>query len=41
MHAGQIFWISKLRTGADLAFYRQDAGIPRAAWPGHPASGGA
>ena len=41
MHTGQILYISKLRGGKDLGFYRMEAGIPRAAWPGHPKGGGA
>ena len=41
MHTGQIAYISKLRTGKDLGFYRMEGGIPRAAWPGHPKSGSA
>jgi uncharacterized damage-inducible protein DinB len=41
MHAGQVFWISKLRTGRDLGFYRMEQGVPRPAWPGHPAGGSA
>lgn len=38
-HAGQILYIAKLRSGADLGFYRMEAGIPRPAWPGHPEGG--
>lgn len=41
MHTGQIAYISKLRSGKDLGFYRMDQGIPRAAWPGHPKGGSA
>ena len=41
MHTGQIAYISKLRTGEDLGFYRMEDGIPRAAWPGHPKGGSA
>lgn len=41
MHTGQIAYISKLRRGRDLGFYRLEEGIPRAAWPGAPASGSA
>ena len=41
MHTGQIAYISKLRTGKDLGFYRMEGGIPRAAWPGHPKAGSA
>jgi uncharacterized damage-inducible protein DinB len=41
MHAGQILYIAKLRTGADLGFYAMAAGVPRPAWPGHPVSGSA
>src|ERR1041384_8138943 len=41
MHTGQIVYIAKLRSGADLGFYAMEAGIPRPAWPGHPVSGSA
>lgn len=41
MHAGQILYIAKLRTGRDLGFYLLRDGIPRAAWPGHPSGGSA
>jgi uncharacterized damage-inducible protein DinB len=41
MHAGQVLYIAKLRTGRDLSFYILQDGIPRAAWPGHPAAGSA
>ena len=41
LHAGQIFYIAKLRSGKDLGFYRMEAGIPRPAWPGHPREGSA
>jgi hypothetical protein len=41
MHAGQIIYIVKLRTGVDLAFYRMVDGIPRPAWPDHPEEGSA
>jgi len=41
MHAGQIIYIAKLRSGKDLGFYQMDAGIPRADWPGHPTNGSA
>ena len=41
MHTGQIAYISKLRTGKDLGFYRMEGGIARAAWPGHPKGGSA
>jgi uncharacterized damage-inducible protein DinB len=41
MHTGQIVYISKLRGGKDLGFYRMEQGIPRAAWPDHPKSGSA
>lgn len=34
MHTGQIIYITKLRTGADLGFYRVDGGATRAAWKG-------
>lgn len=40
-HLGQILYIAKLRSGADLGFYRIEAGIARAAWPGHPTEGSA
>ena len=41
MHAGQILYVAKLRTGRDLGFYRLEAGTPRPVWPGHPVGGGA
>jgi uncharacterized damage-inducible protein DinB len=41
MHAGQVFYIVKLRTGQDLGFYRMEGRVPRPAWPGHPTRGGA
>ena len=41
LHAGQILYIAKLRTGKDLGFYRMEGKIPRPAWPGHPTTGGA
>ena len=41
MHAGQVLYIAKLRSGNDLGFYRVEGGITRAAWPGHPTSGSA
>lgn len=41
LHAGQILYIAKLRTGHDLGFYRMDGKIPRPAWPGHPPKGSA
>lgn len=41
MHAGQIFYIVKLRSGQDLGFYRMEGRVPRPAWPGHPSGGGA
>jgi uncharacterized damage-inducible protein DinB len=34
MHTGQIIYITKLRAGADLGFYRVDGGATRAAWKG-------
>jgi uncharacterized damage-inducible protein DinB len=40
-HVGQILMIAKLRGAQDLAFYQMDAGILRAAWPGHPQGGSA
>jgi hypothetical protein len=40
-HAGQILYIAKLRRGADLGFYRMEAGLPRPAWPGRPEGGSA
>ncbi len=39
MHTGQIVYIAKLRSGADLGFYRVIDGIPRAAWEGRPEGG--
>jgi uncharacterized damage-inducible protein DinB len=41
MHTGQIIYIAKLRSGADLGFYEVVDGIPRPAWAGHPAGGSA
>ena len=41
MHTGQILYAVKLRTGEDLAFYRLEEGVLRAAWPGHPTKGSA
>ncbi|HEV8150598.1 MAG TPA: DinB family protein [Gemmatimonadales bacterium] len=41
MHAGQIFYLAKLRSGKDLGFYRMEGGIPRPSWLGHPTSGSA
>ena len=32
MHAGQILWIVKLRTGEDLGFYRIEDGVARRTW---------
>lgn len=32
MHTGQVIYITKLRTGRDLAFYEVDDGIARARW---------
>jgi len=32
MHMGQIIYITKLRTGKDLAFYEVEAGIARPRW---------
>lgn len=32
MHTGQIIYITKLRTGEDLQFYRTEDGIPRKSW---------
>jgi uncharacterized damage-inducible protein DinB len=40
-HVGQIVMIAKQRSGKDLAFYRVEDGIARAAWPGHPKRGSA
>ncbi len=34
MHTGQIVYITKERTGADLGFYELTRGIARARWPG-------
>jgi len=41
MHTGQILYIAKLRSGKDLGFYRQEGGVVRPAWPGHPTGGSA
>ena len=41
MHTGQILYIAKLRSGADLGFYAMVGGIPRPSWPGHPTVGSA
>lgn len=41
MHTGQILYITKLRTGKDLEFYKLEGGIPRASWPGKPSGGSA
>ncbi|HEV8598217.1 MAG TPA: DinB family protein [Gemmatimonadales bacterium] len=41
LHAGQIIYIAKLRSGKDLGFYRLEGKIARPAWPGHPTTGGA
>ncbi len=41
MHAGQILYIAKQRSGADLGFYPIRQGVPIAAWPGHPTGGSA
>lgn len=41
MHAGQILYIAKLRSGKDLGFYQVQDGVARAAWPGHPTEGSA
>jgi len=41
MHAGQILYVAKLRTGRDLGFYSLRDGIPRPSWPGHPTEGSA
>jgi uncharacterized damage-inducible protein DinB len=41
MHAGQIIYIAKMRSGKDLGFYRLEGGIARPDWPGHPESGSA
>jgi uncharacterized damage-inducible protein DinB len=40
-HVGQIVMIAKQRGGKDLGFYRIEAGIAQAAWPGHPKGGSA
>lgn len=32
MHAGQILWIVKLRTGEDLGFYRVEDGVAEQTW---------
>lgn len=34
MHTGQIIYITKLRTGAELDFYVSDSGVMRATWEG-------
>lgn len=34
MHTGQIIYITKLRTGAGLGFYRSGSGVMRATWEG-------
>lgn len=34
MHTGQITWITKLRTGHDLGFYRDADGLALPSWPG-------
>ena len=34
MHTGQILWITKARSGADLAFYRDADGLAVPQWPG-------
>ena len=41
MHTGQIIYIAKLRSGADLGFYVLQDGIPRPAWEGRPIGGSA
>jgi len=41
MHAGQIVYIAKQRSGRDLRFYGLVDGIPRPAWPDHPTEGSA
>lgn len=41
MHAGQILYIAKQRSGRDLRFYGLIDGVPRPAWPNHPAGGSA
>jgi uncharacterized damage-inducible protein DinB len=41
MHTGQIIYIAKLRSGADLGFYKTVDGVVRPDWPGHPTSGSA
>ncbi|HEV8597747.1 MAG TPA: DinB family protein [Gemmatimonadales bacterium] len=41
LHAGQIIYIAKLRSGHDLEFYRMEGSIPRPNWPGHPTGGSA
>jgi uncharacterized damage-inducible protein DinB len=40
-HTGQILYITKLRSGRDLGFYRVTDGIARAAWEGRPEGGSA
>ena len=34
MHTGQILWIAKARSGADLGFYRDAGGLAVPQWPG-------
>ncbi len=34
MHAGQILWITKLRLGEGLGFYRVEGGLARPTWGG-------
>jgi uncharacterized damage-inducible protein DinB len=41
MHAGQIVYIAKQRSGRDLGFYGLVDGIPRPAWLDHPTEGSA
>jgi uncharacterized damage-inducible protein DinB len=41
MHAGQILYIAKLRSGKDLGLYRKEDGVVRAVWKGRPAGGSA
>lgn len=38
MHTGQIIYLTKMRTGADLGFFVVEDGIPRARWEGRPSN---
>jgi uncharacterized damage-inducible protein DinB len=41
MHAGQIIYVAKQRSGRDLRFYGMVDGTARPAWPDHPTEGSA